>query len=230
MMRCPSTEWGTLRPINGVEIVVERLIAGPATVRALAGVLSETERERADRFVFERDRRRFVVCRARLRELLAERLHCSPASVEIVYGAHGKPGLRPHQEGTDLRFNVSHCDDLAVYGFSSGREIGVDVEAVRALSDAHDIAAGFFSGASTRRTRQSPIRTSRRRSSTAGPARRPTSRRSERGSLTPSTASTCHSPLTSQRESSALPVSLASCVGGPSTAFPPSRASSLPWS
>ena len=45
----------------------------------------------------------------------------------------------------DLRFNVSHSDDFAVYAFASGREIGIDIESIRVIGDAADIAARFFS-------------------------------------------------------------------------------------
>jgi 4'-phosphopantetheinyl transferase len=62
-----------------------------------------------------------------------------------VYGERGKPALARGYAGSDLRFNVSHSDDVAVYAFSSGREIGIDVEAVRVIRDADDIAARFFS-------------------------------------------------------------------------------------
>ena len=127
------------------EIVVFRLDVGAEAVRASAALLSVPERQRASRFVFERDRHRFIVARARLRELLAGRLGVRPDAVELVYGAQGKPALAPCFAGPGLRFNVSHSDDLAVYAFSRGREIGVDVEAVREMRDADDIAARFFS-------------------------------------------------------------------------------------
>ena len=128
-----------------IEIVVDRLDVEPETVRAAAALLTDAERERASRFVFDRDRRRFTVARAGLRRLLSARLGVRPESVELVYGAHGKPALAPNHAASDVRFNVSHTDDVAVYAFSSGHEIGVDVECVRALGDAEDIAARFFS-------------------------------------------------------------------------------------
>jgi 4'-phosphopantetheinyl transferase len=53
--------------------------------------------------------------------------------------------LAPRFAGSDLRFNLSHSDELAVYGFAAGRELGVDVEEVRGLQDATDVAARFFS-------------------------------------------------------------------------------------
>jgi 4'-phosphopantetheinyl transferase len=62
-----------------------------------------------------------------------------------VYGAHGKPALARRCAGSGLRFNVSHADDVTVYAFSPGREIGIDIESVRVIPDAEDIAARFFS-------------------------------------------------------------------------------------
>ncbi len=68
-----------------------------------------------------------------------------PDAIELSYGARGKPALAPHSAAADLRFNLAHCDEVAVYAFSYGREVGVDVEAVRLLEDADDMAARFFS-------------------------------------------------------------------------------------
>jgi 4'-phosphopantetheinyl transferase len=128
-----------------IEIVVARLDLGVETVRASAALLSDAERQRASRFARHNDRRRFVVARSRLRRLLGDRLDVRPESVELVYGQRGKPALARCFADSGLRFNVSHCNDVAVYAFSSGREIGIDVEAVRLMHDADDIAARFFS-------------------------------------------------------------------------------------
>ena len=128
-----------------VEVVSVRLDCEPAAVGELAQCLSDAERQRASRFAFDRDRRRFIVGRARLRHLLASRLGVPPEAIELVYGPRGKPALSPGFADLGLRFNVSHSEDVAVYAFSRGREIGVDVEAVRELRDADDIAARFFS-------------------------------------------------------------------------------------
>jgi 4'-phosphopantetheinyl transferase len=113
-----------------VEVVVARPDVGSDAVCASATLLSDRELERARRFAFDADRGRYVVARALLRQLLAARLGARPESVEPA---------------SDLRFNVSHCEDVAVYAFASGREVGVDVEAVRALPDADDVAACCFS-------------------------------------------------------------------------------------
>jgi 4'-phosphopantetheinyl transferase len=92
----------------------------------------------------EHDRRRFIVARARLRQLLGERLAASPDSLQFVCNPHGKPALAPRY-GRDLRFNLAHSRDVAVYAFADGVEVGIDVEALRELEDADVIAARAFS-------------------------------------------------------------------------------------
>ena len=127
------------------EVVTTRLDVDAAALRAAVALLSDTERQRARRFAFDRERRRFTVARARLRQLLAARLGVRPESVELNYGTHGKPVLAGRHANTELHFNLSHSEDVAVYALAHGRDIGIDVEAVRVLRDADEIAARFFS-------------------------------------------------------------------------------------
>ena len=129
--------------MDAVEVVVAGLDVNPEVSRAALTLLSAAERQRAARFAFARERRRFTLARSRLRQLLAERLGLAPEEIEFAYGAHGKPALAPRH--ADLHFNVSHCEDVAVYAFARGREVGIDVEAVRPLPDADELAARFFS-------------------------------------------------------------------------------------
>jgi 4'-phosphopantetheinyl transferase len=137
---------GDLFPADdAIDVVVTGLEVEAEAVHASAALLSDAERQRASRFAFDRDRNRFIVARARLRQLLAARLGVGPASVELVYGARGKPALARRFAHSGLRFNVSHSNDVAVYAFAPGREVGIDVEAVRVIRDADDIAARFFS-------------------------------------------------------------------------------------
>jgi 4'-phosphopantetheinyl transferase len=128
-----------------IEVVVTRLDVGSDSVHTLGALLSAGERQRASRSAFDRDRRRFIVARARLRQLLGARLGVRPDSVEMVYGERGKPALARAFADSGLRFNVSHSDEVAVYAFAAGREIGVDVEIVRVVPDADIIAARMFS-------------------------------------------------------------------------------------
>jgi 4'-phosphopantetheinyl transferase len=123
------------------DIVVTRLHTEPDAVRASARLLSLEERRRADRYLFARDRNMFIAGRAMLRELLGKRLDADPASLRLAHGRHGKPSVAD----SDLHFNMSRSQDLAVFAFAAGREIGVDVETIRFMCDADDIVARFFS-------------------------------------------------------------------------------------
>jgi len=143
---------------KGTEVVVARLPVGADAERASEAVLSVAERHRANRFVLDRDRRRFIACRARLRQLLGERLGVPPASVELAYGARGKPVLAPRFNGSALRFNLSHCGNLAVYAFSSRTDVGIDVEAIRVVDEADLIAAESFSPREREMYRDLPAR------------------------------------------------------------------------
>ncbi len=94
------------------------------------------------RYRIERPRSDYILTRGTLRFLLAQYLHLTPAEISFGYTQYGKPFLIPQ---SDLRFNVSHSHGLALMGFVRQREIGVDVEQVRAQDDAKKLAERFFS-------------------------------------------------------------------------------------
>ena len=108
-------------------------------------VLSLDERTRADRFRFERDRDRFTAARATLRRMLAFYLGDEPRRYEFGYGEQGKPFLAGTFAASRLEFNLAHAQGLAAYAFGSGRRVGVDIEVVRPMADADEIAGRFFS-------------------------------------------------------------------------------------
>jgi 4'-phosphopantetheinyl transferase len=97
-------------------------------VSKLQSFLDDAELGRAERFVFERDRTRFVAARSILRLLVARYLNSSARTIEFRYGPQGKPALSPN---TPLRFNLAHSDGLALYALSLDRELGIDLESQR---------------------------------------------------------------------------------------------------
>ena len=103
------------------------------------------ERKRADRFHFEKHRRRFILGRGFLRLLLGRYLAIAPEDVRFAYGPYGKPSLDSDHDASRLRFNASHSHELAIYGFVQDHEIGVDVEHSQAEFAGEDIARHFFS-------------------------------------------------------------------------------------
>jgi 4'-phosphopantetheinyl transferase len=133
-------------PFGGaLELVTVRLDVSSSVAGELERRLTFEERQRARRLVFERDRRRFIVRRGRLRQLLGARLGVRPEAVELDTGPGGKPELAWGGTGAGLRFSVSHTGDVASYAFTRGRDVGIDIETVRAWPEAEDIAALSFS-------------------------------------------------------------------------------------
>jgi 4'-phosphopantetheinyl transferase len=114
-------------------------------VQQLAQTLSSEELMRAECFHFELDRTRFIVGRGVLRTILGLYLGAEPSRLEFCYGHHGKPHLAERFGAGELRFNLAHSHELALYAFARGREIGVDLEYIRHMPDAEQIAANFFS-------------------------------------------------------------------------------------
>lgn len=109
-------------------------------------LLSAEEQRRAERFRFNRDRRRFIVARGSLRAILSRYVRQDPDQLRLAYSSRGKPSLvmPSHSQGV-LEFNLSRSGDLAVYAVAWGRQVGIDVERIRPFPDAQKIAERFFS-------------------------------------------------------------------------------------
>ncbi len=123
-----------------VDIISVYLPAHDST--RLFHILSTDERQRADRFRFEADRRRYIISHAFLRLHLAAYLDTDPRKIAFELGAHGKPYITD----TGLRFNLSHSGDVAAMAFADGMDVGIDVECFRRrLNDPEGIARRFFS-------------------------------------------------------------------------------------
>jgi 4'-phosphopantetheinyl transferase len=146
----------------------------PEREAALRLLLAADELARADRFRFDRHRRRFAVGRGRLRELLGGYLGVAPAVLAFGYGEKGKPVLAgpPAAVGGGLAFNLSNSHELALVAVAAGGEprggagadpgggaapgarpaieLGVDVEHLRPMPDALAIAERYFSPAERR--------------------------------------------------------------------------------
>ncbi len=110
----------------------------------LAQTLSEDERLKAERFYFQKDWRRFVVTHGILRKILGWYLNIEPKRLKFSYSSHGKPTIGGVTDGHSLCFNMSHSHGLALFAFAWRRRVGVDVEYVRSMPDAEEIADRFF--------------------------------------------------------------------------------------
>jgi 4'-phosphopantetheinyl transferase len=127
------------------EILSIRLDQPEEIVDVWACQLSADELERARRYHFARDRRRFIVARGELRRILARELDVSVQAIEFAYGPYGKPSLASRFDGAGLRFNLAHSDELAIVALCRNRDVGVDVEAIRPLHDEAHLVSTCFS-------------------------------------------------------------------------------------
>ena len=107
--------------------------------------LSDSERKRADRFRFDRDRSRFIVRHGLLRMILGRYLNIEAARVAFAYESRGKPMLSARAVTPPFHFNLSHSNGLALIAGTRLAALGVDVERVRFVPEADQIAAKFFS-------------------------------------------------------------------------------------
>lgn len=112
--------------LGEVRIWTESLDAPAARIASLERLLGPDELARADRFVTSELRRRFVICRGRLRELLAAAIETSPDEIEFRYERWGKPQL-VNRANVPIHFNVSHSGDWALIALALS-PIGVDLE------------------------------------------------------------------------------------------------------
>ena len=111
-------------------------------VAEMRSLLSADEIQRADRFIFEKDRNRFTVARAILRLILENYGEVSARNLKFEYSPAGKPSLA---SPSSLDFNLSHSGDLAVYAIRTGTSIGIDLEKINPEIEYQELAARFFS-------------------------------------------------------------------------------------
>jgi 4'-phosphopantetheinyl transferase len=133
--------------------------------RSLLTLLDAGERQRASRFKFERDSRRFVVAHGAMRLILAEMTGLPAAHLVFEHNAYGKPFIA--LDNAPL-FSLSHSGEIALFAvlravdglFESAAnnsvELGVDIEQCREIQ-AVEMAARFFSAEECRSLLNLPV-------------------------------------------------------------------------
>ena len=119
-----------------VVVVAARLDPPPERLARLAGTLSPAERARAARAASPELRRRRMVSRAVLREILARATGREPEALDLRTG----PGGRPHLADHAVRFSVAHCGDRLLVALCRDRDVGVDLERHRPVTGADAVA------------------------------------------------------------------------------------------
>ena len=123
-------------------------LAQPAAVDLSSAdrILAAEELKRRDGMSHARRRRGFVAGRVLVRSLLTRYGDRPAADWCFELNQHGRPNLVAEQQrALDLRFNLSHTNDLLVCAIARGRDVGVDIENVNRRSRTTEIADRFFS-------------------------------------------------------------------------------------
>ncbi len=131
---------------NVVHIWHAELSASVDEIVVAEQCLSTAERERAERFVYDQDRQRFIMAHAILRNILALYLTIAPEVICFEYGLYGKPSIVNHA----ISFNMSHTGQMAVYALAIDVEVGIDIEWIdrmRRVEDMAQLVQRFFSAA-----------------------------------------------------------------------------------
>jgi 4'-phosphopantetheinyl transferase len=109
-----------------------------------ANLMNPAERQRQARFVFEKDRHRFLVTRALIRTTLSRYARIDPAKWRFSTNKYGRPEVMSEESFSRLRFNISHTNGLIVCAVVLDEEIGVDVEDIGRKIGGGGIAERFF--------------------------------------------------------------------------------------
>ena len=91
-------------------------------------VLNAAELARAQQYKTDHTRRRFIVTRAILKQILARYQDIKAEHIGFDQGQYGKPFLSGQHEGEGLVFNVSHCADKLAVVIGTEQQLGVDIE------------------------------------------------------------------------------------------------------
>ncbi len=127
-----------------IHVWAVRLDAATVDLDRPGALISLDERERAERFKFERDRRRYLVAHVALHEILQRYLPIVPAGLSFDIGANGKPSLPQALAPSGVRFNISHSNEMALLAVCHKREVGVDIEYVKEDFEFQEVAERFF--------------------------------------------------------------------------------------
>lgn len=120
----------------------------------LKNYLDGSEKTKADRFRFEKDRQDYIVSHAAKREILAKYTELSPHAVEFAENEYGKPFLAENPR--QIYFNLSHSGEIALLAVGKCARLGVDIEFYRTDYNELEIAGQFFSASEIETLRSLP--------------------------------------------------------------------------
>ena len=114
-----------------------------AELNRLFNYLSMEEKNKANNYHFEIDRKRYILGRAVLKQLIAKYTKRDVHSIHFGYNSSKKPFLVPNNN--KLQFNLSHSGELIAIGFGFDEvKIGIDIEMTDPSYDYDLILRDYF--------------------------------------------------------------------------------------
>ncbi|MES2936649.1 MAG: 4'-phosphopantetheinyl transferase superfamily protein [Pseudomonadota bacterium] len=128
-----------------VWLAFEDRIREPALLAQYHTLMAPEEAAQQRRFVFERDRHRYLVTRALVRTVLSRYAPVAPRDWTFTENKYGKPtAANEPARAMALSFNVTHTEGLVALGVTRKAALGVDAENTGTRQAPIDVADHFF--------------------------------------------------------------------------------------
>lgn len=133
-------------PLNKKEMVVwmvELSSFSNSKITEHLKFLSIEEKNKANNYHFDIDRKRYIIGRAVLKKLIAKYTKRDEHSIHFGYNSSKKPFLVPNNK--NLQFNLSHSGELLAIAFKFDKvKIGIDIEIIDPNYDYEMILRDYF--------------------------------------------------------------------------------------
>jgi 4'-phosphopantetheinyl transferase len=93
----------------------------------MSPLISPEEKQKAAGFKKPDDTRRYILRHGMVRVILGEYIHEDPEKIQFIKTKSGKPDLDPEGKFPDVRFSLSHTDEMVCLGITRNYEIGMDI-------------------------------------------------------------------------------------------------------
>ena len=127
-----------------VWLTVPEEIADSGKLADYLSLLSADERERQQRFHFEKDRHSFLVSHALVRKVLSMYVDVDPVDWRFGTGEYGRPEITGPIDVPPLRFNLTHTAGLTACLVTLDVDCGIDAEWMGGRGNLQAVAEKMF--------------------------------------------------------------------------------------
>jgi 4'-phosphopantetheinyl transferase len=128
---------------NEIHLWFKDLKQSEQEYRRYRKILNIEELKRLEQFFFEKDKRRFLVARGYMKEVIGKYLEIDPHDIVFTTTIYGKPQLID-SINQGVQFSLAHSHELAVLAITKSK-VGVDIEYIHREINYQNIAKNFFS-------------------------------------------------------------------------------------